>query len=623
MADAGANRDDWRDGRDGRRAGGDGRRAGRGGRRACRGRQRWRAGGPANAGVAANADTSADGVAASVDGRGRRAGGPANAGVAASAGGRGRRAGGRGRRAGGAANAGVAANAGGAANVDDPTSVDASADGGGGRRAGGAANAGGAASVDDPTSADGGGGRRVDGAANAGGTANAEADILKKVCGYHRRMFIVLAGKIQDLEYEQKSLLRDLDVKQNGIEDAFDEQLKNLRGQLAIEKSLINNDRTTLKEKFKRQIDAIYAEKIPHRTAAGKLQNLNDEHHRLLHGLDIIQRRIEDTLDEQLKNLRGQLAIEKSLINDDRKTLKKEFKRQIDAINAEKIPHVKAVDKITKIAGPINSYCDLSGMAPAEREALYQKANQICSERESARDAPSNLTKIIKSMIEFNEVPDVGAKLVAEPGSWWCRRARKRAAAARSDSVKRQLKLRTAFQSLDLYKKTITSRESKSNDFDAKYDLYKKTMEELRNNESLVIDDDLRAKMISEKRYFQIKFLREKRYKMQNRILAGKMNHVEGSFEEFKNISCLNSILSRCDSLDIYAQKYSKERLLKYIADVRGQVSMIREQLERLETPKSEEELEQMIAETAKIKFEQDQYMCLDNSTLCHDMLTP
>lgn len=232
-----------------------------------------------------------------------------------------------------------------------------------------------------------------------------------------------------------------------------------------------------------------------------------------------------------------------------------------------------AVDKITKIAGPIDSApCDLSGMAPVEREALYQKADQICSERESARDAQSNLIDINNSKIAFNEVPDVG---VVERHF-----LNRRAAAARSEPYRRQLKLRKAFQSLDRYVKTITLRERKSNDFDEKYDLYKKTMEEKSNNESLVIDDDLRAKMISEKRYVQIKFLREKRYKWQNRILAGELFHFERSFENFKYISCLNLILSRCDSLDVYAQKYSKERLLKYIADVRGQVSMIREQLE-------------------------------------------
>ena len=247
-------------------------------------------------------------------------------------------------------------------------------------------------------------------------------------------------------------------------------------------------------------------------------------------------------------------------------------------------------------------------MPPAEREALYQKADQICSELMIAHDAQTKLIDINNSKLWFN-VGGVAPTL-------------KRRAAWRVPGG-RQRALRKAFQSLDRYRKTITSRESKSNDFDAKYDLYKKTMEELRNNERLDIDDDLRVKMISEKRYITIKYLREKRYEKQDSILADKMYAFNDSFEEFKNISCLNLILSRCDSLDAYAQKYSKERLLKYIAVVRGQVSMIREQLERLETPKSEEELEQIIAESATIKFVQDQYMSLDNSTLCRDLLTP
>jgi hypothetical protein len=342
------------------------------------------------------------------------------------------------------------------------------------------------------------------------------------------------------------------------------------------------------------------------RDLTGKIQDLDYDQKSLLRSLDVKQNRIEDAFDAQIKKLTEQLAEEKRLINNEKEDLKKVFKSQFDELNAEKSAHESAVDNIKKSAGPIDSApCDLSGMAPAEREALYQKADQICSELMIAHDAQTKLIDINNSKLWFNVVPALNCL------------------AAWRDPGGRQQALRKAFQSLDRYRKTIASRESKSNDFDAKYALYMKTMEELRNNERLDIDDDLRVKMISEKRYIRIKFLREKRYKYQNSILEGEMYAFNNSLEEFKYISCLNLILSRCDSLDTYAQKYSKERLLKYIADVRGQVSMIKEQVEQLVTPNSEEELDRLIADSAKIKFEQDQYMRLGISTLCRDLLTP
>ena len=161
-----------------------------------------------------------------------RAGGAANAG----AGGGGWRGGRRGgQRGGGAANA------------------DAGAGGGGRRGSGGGRRDGGPASTSSPAS--------TSGPANAGGAANADKAILKTAYGGHLHEIRDLTGKIKDLDYEQKSLLRGLDVKQNRIEDAFDAQIKKLREQLAIEKRLIKDEKEGLIEQFKSQFDKLNAEK--------------------------------------------------------------------------------------------------------------------------------------------------------------------------------------------------------------------------------------------------------------------------------------------------------------------------------------------------------------------------